>query len=155
MAVDRNAPDMRALRVLLPEQHWARLESAIDGATRVGLEAEGIHHYLRTHHMSESDRLLLTLAYSLWRGFGPSLDVHALWGMDSAVTARVLASLAAAVDPENAIEILESSIQMLRASDPPVAESAVAEHPADPHERNGTQTGSGKRRKPKLAVARE
>jgi hypothetical protein len=121
--MDRNAPDLRALRVLLHDKAWSRFEAAIEGAERVGLESEGIHHYIRTHHLSESDRLLLTLAYSLWRGFGPSVvrgvDIHALWGMDPTVAARMLAGLAAAIDPAGATDILKQSIEMLDEDEQP------------------------------------
>ena len=75
MALDRNARDLRSLRVLLHDRGWANLEEAIEGPERARLLCEGIQHFARTQHLSESDRLLLTLAYSLWRGFGPSFDV--------------------------------------------------------------------------------
>ena len=151
MAVDRNAPELMALRVLLHEQSWAKLEAAIDGRGRVEIEAEGIHHYLRTHPMSESDRLLLSLAYSLWRGFGPTVDVHAIWGMDPTVASKVLASLAAAVDPENAGKILRASIALVE-PEPLAQEEPRAED--DGNASTGTKP-DGRRRKPKLAVARE
>jgi hypothetical protein len=135
MAVDKNAPDLRPLRVLLHDRAWTNFVAAIEGPDRVLLESEGIQHYVRTQHMSESDRLLLTLAYSLWRGFGPSIDINALWGMDPAVAARVLASLAAAVDPEAPTAILRHSIELLEGT-----ETAVPTEDAP---------------RPKLAVARE
>jgi hypothetical protein len=120
MALDRNARDLRSLHVLLHDRGWANLEEAIDGPERKRLLSEGIQHFARTQHLSESDRLVLTLAYSLWRGFGPSIDVHALWGMDPAVASRVLASLAAAVDPDGAADVLRQSIALLEGVEPTV-----------------------------------
>jgi hypothetical protein len=130
--MDRNAPDLLALRVMLSDQSWSKLEAAVEGAERARVEAEGIHHYIRTHHLSESDRLLLTLAYGLWRGFGPTVDIHALWGMDTGVAAKMLAGLAAAIDPERGSEILRHSAELLDAleerddkvSAPPVDDGA-------------------------------
>jgi hypothetical protein len=136
MALDRNARDLRSLRVLLHDRGWANLEEAIDGPERKRLLAEGIQHFARTKHLSESDRLLLTLAYSLWRGFGPSIDVHALWGMDPAVASKVLASLAVAVDPGGAADVLRQSIALLEGVEP--ADAPTEETP-----------------RPMLAVARE
>jgi hypothetical protein len=118
MALDRNARDLRSLRVLLHDRGWASLEEAIDGPERARTLSEGIQHFARTQHLSESDRLVLTLAYSLWRGFGPTFDVNALWGMDPAVTSRVLASIAAAVDPDGAADLLRQSIAMLEGVEP-------------------------------------
>jgi hypothetical protein len=117
MAGEKNARDLRPLQVLLHERAWSKLEAAIDGPARTRLETEGIQHYCRTQQLSESDRLLVTLAYSLWRGFGPSIDVHALWGMDPAVAARVLAGLAAAVDPQGASGILRQSIELVEGTE--------------------------------------
>jgi len=136
MALDRNARDLRSLRVLLHDRGWANLEEAIDGPERARLLSEGIQHFARTQHLSESDRLLLTLAYSLWRGFGPSFDVNALWGMDPAVASRVLAGIAAAVDPDGAADVLRRSIALLEGAEP-------ADTPAEPAPR------------PLLAVARD
>ena len=138
MALDKNARDLRSLRVLLHDRGWTNLEEAIEGPDKARLESEGIQHFIRTQHLSESDRLLLTLAYSLWRGFGPSIDVHALWGMDPAVASRVLASFAAAVDPDGATDILRQSIALLEGAEP-----AAADAPTEPGLR------------PMLAVARE
>ena len=129
MALDRNARDLRSLRVLLHERGWATLEEAIDGPERARLVTEGIQHFARTQHLSESDRLVLTLAYSLWRGFGPSIDVHALWGMDPAVASRVLASLAAAVDPGGATDVLRQSIALLEGVEPAEASTEQAPRP--------------------------
>ena len=129
MALDRNARDLRSLRVLLHDRGWANLEEAIDGPERARLASEGIQHFARTQHLSENDRLLLTLAYSLWRGFGPSIDVHALWGMDPAVASRVLASLAAAVDPDGAADVLRQSIALIEGVEPADAPTQQAARP--------------------------
>jgi hypothetical protein len=118
MALDRHARDLRSLRVLLHDRGWANLEEAIEGPERARLLTEGIQHFARTQHLSESDRLLLTLAYSLWRGFGPSFDVNALWGMDPTVAARVLAGIAASVSPDGATDVLRQSIAMLEGVEP-------------------------------------
>ena len=137
MALDKNARELRSLRVLLHDRGWTNLEEAIEGPDRARLESEGIQHFVRTQYLSESDRLCLTLAYSLYRGFGPSIDIHALWGMDPAVASRVLASRAAAVDPDGAADVLRQSIALLEGAAP------AADTPTDPGVR------------PMLAVASE
>jgi hypothetical protein len=125
MAVEKNARDLRSLQVLLHERAWAKLEAALDGPDRARLEAEGIQHFCRTQQLSESDRLLVTLGYGLWRGFGPSIDVHALWGMDPAIASRVLAGLAAAIDPDGATGILRQSIELLEGTEPSATEPTL------------------------------
>jgi hypothetical protein len=129
MALDRNARDLRSLQVLLQDRGWANLEDAIEGPERKRLLSEGIQQFARTRHLSESDRLLLTLAYSLWRGFGPSFDVNALWGMDRTVASRVLAGLAAAVDPDGAVAVLRESIALLEGVEPADAATEQAPRP--------------------------
>jgi hypothetical protein len=129
MALNKDARDLRSLRVLLHDRGWANLEEAIEGPDHARLASEGIQHFLRTQHLSESDRLVLTLAYSLWRGFGPSIDIHALWGMDPTVASRVLASLAAAVDPDGATGILRQSLALLEGVEPADAPTEKALRP--------------------------
>ena len=67
------------------------------------------------------------LAYSLWRGAGPAFPVAALWGMDRRLATRLLAGLAAAIQPEDPDALLLAAQAHLEAisgpdedaSDPP------------------------------------
>jgi hypothetical protein len=84
-------------------------------ATRTGTGDAGVTAHLRDLHLPDRDRLLLTLAYSLVRGFGPAVQVHELWGMDREAARAILAGLALAMDPSGAPELLRDAITQLGA----------------------------------------
>jgi hypothetical protein len=118
MHLDRSAPALRPLAALLREHHWRALDAAIGAAARTGTGDAGVNAYLRDLHLPERDRLLLTLAYSLVRGFGPAVQIHELWGMEREGALAVLAGLAQAMDPEGAASLLREAAALLEAGAP-------------------------------------
>lgn len=113
MQIDRSAPALVALVPLLREHHWRALENAMLAATRTGTGDAGVTAHLRDLHLPDRDRLLLTLAYSLVRGFGPAVQVHELWGLDRDAARAILAGLALAMDPTGAPDLLREAIAQL------------------------------------------
>ena len=84
-------------------------------ASRTGTGDAGVTAHLRDLHLPDRDRLLLTLAYSLLRGFGPAVQVHELWGMEHEAASSILAGLAVAMDPKGAAKLLQDAITQLGA----------------------------------------
>ena len=115
------------LRALVPPRLRPALDEAVAAATRTGTGHEGVLGHLRTCHLAEHELHLCMLAYSLWRGAGPAFPVAALWGMDRRLATRLLAGLAAAIQPEDPDALLLAAQAHLEAisgpdedaSDPP------------------------------------
>lgn len=102
-----------AVRAMVPDRLWSKLERAIEASLRAGTGDEGVYGVLRDLHLPAHERQLLALAYSLWRGVGPALDVRHLWGMDAATAQFVLAGLAAAVNPRDAAALLRRAADLV------------------------------------------
>ena len=115
------------LRALVPPRLLPALDEAVAAAARTGMGHEGVLGHLRTCHLAEHELHLCMLAYSLWRGAGPAFPVAALWGMDRRLATRLLAGLAAAIQPEDPDALLLAAQAHLEAisrpdedaSDPP------------------------------------
>ena len=69
----------------------------------------GARNFIHTCPASHGDRLVLELAYSCWRGYGPAIQVDQLWGMDAEVTKRALAGLALAMGAHDASALLRAA----------------------------------------------
>jgi len=112
---DQPTPEgLEPIKALLDERHLRDLENAIAGSLKgTGDSDAAVDSYFRSLHLSEGDRIILNLAYSLWRGFGPILDVQALWGMDPDVAARLVAGVAVAVNRDHPETILEQARSLL------------------------------------------
>ena len=94
-------PDARRLAetLLSPRHH-----GLFDTITRRALTEEDgdawAANFIRSCPASHGERLLIQLAYSLWRGYGPAIRVDQIQGVEEDVAARLLAGLAlAAVGP--------------------------------------------------------
>jgi len=74
-----------------------------------GAGDESVVAQIKGLHLSEKDRSLLTLAYSMWRGVGPVVNIQQLWGMEPELAARVLASIAVAAGGDEASTLLEDA----------------------------------------------
>ena len=121
------ADDRLDIRALVPARLLPALEEAAEAARRTGTGHEGVLGHLRTCHLAEHELHLCMLAYSLWRGAGPAFPVAALWGMDPRLASRLLAGIAAAVqpsDPEGLLDQARAHLAQLSggiedSSDPP------------------------------------
>ena len=111
MPLDRTTPDLAFLRAIVPAGHWPTLEDAVEVALRSGDAAARQH--LERAQLPDGDLQLLTLAYSLWRGVGPALDVESVWGLDPGAAARLLAGLALAIDRSEAAGLLAAARALL------------------------------------------
>jgi hypothetical protein len=119
----------RAARALVPARLLPDLVEAMEAAARTGTGHEGVAAHLRTCHLAEHENLLCIFAYSLLRGSGPAVPVQALWGMDPRLGARLLAGLAAAMDPASPNELLsaaEAHLAALIDADEPVEDPRTA-----------------------------
>ena len=102
-----------ALRAMVPDRLWSRLEAAIEASMRSGTGAAGVYGILRDLHLPEHERQMLTLAYSLWRGVGPAVEVQDLWGMDAATARMVLVGIACSVSPTEGQVLLRSAADLV------------------------------------------
>lgn len=102
-----------ALRAMVPDRLWVRLESAIEASVRTGTGDTGVYGILRDMHLPEHERQLLALAYSLWRGVGPAVEVQDLWGMDAATARMVLAGIACSVSPGDGHTLLRAAADLV------------------------------------------
>jgi len=120
------ADDRLDIRALVPVRLLPDLEEAVAAARRTGTGHEGVLGHLRTCQLAEHELQLCMLAYSLWRGAGPAFPVSALWGMDPRLASRLLAGIAAAVEPSDPGALLDAARAHLGAL------SGVVEDPSDP-----------------------
>jgi hypothetical protein len=97
------------IRALMPPRLLPDLDEAVAAARRTGTGHEGVLGHLRTCHLAEHELQLCMLAYSLWRGVGPAFQVSSLWGMDARLATRLLAGIAAAVDPADPGALLDAA----------------------------------------------
>ena len=121
--------DRLDVRALVPSRLLPDLAEAMEAADRTSTGHEGVAGHLRTCHLAEHELLLCMLAYSLLRGSGPSVPVQALWGMDPRLGARLLAGLAAAIDPVAPGDLLTAAgahLAELAAADEPVEDAQTA-----------------------------
>lgn len=96
MALDRDGVENGPMDLLLDTTLQKHLRSAMDRALRTGTGDRGVAAAIEELPVSANDRVLLQLAYSLWKGVGPAVRVQSLWGMDPQVAERLLAGLALA-----------------------------------------------------------
>jgi hypothetical protein len=102
------------LRAAIPERLWASFEQCVQAAIAGGAGDVSVAAHIRGLHLSEKDRTLLVLAYSLWRGVGPVVHIQQLWGMDPTVAARILASIAVAAGGGEALGLLDEAGAFVR-----------------------------------------
>ncbi len=102
-------PQRLDVRALLPSRLHPHLAEAMEAAARTGTGHDGVLGHLRTCHLAEHELLMCMLAYSLLRGSGPAVSVSAVWGMDPRLGARLLAGLAAAIDPVEPEVLLDAA----------------------------------------------
>jgi hypothetical protein len=87
-----------------------RHRSLFEGILRRALAEEGGDSWaantIRSAPASHGERLVIQLAYSLWRGYGPALQVEQLRGLEPEVAERLMAGLAVAVAGDGASALL-------------------------------------------------
>ena len=119
--------DRLDIRALIPARLLPDLDEAISASRRNGTGHEGVLGHLRVCQFAEHEIRLCMLAYSLWRGTGPALSVSALWGMDRRLATRLIAGLAAAIEPDDCEGLLEEAKVHLRT----LTEEDVEDPPTD------------------------
>jgi hypothetical protein len=97
---------------LVDPRHTHLFERAMAKATESG--DVGARNFLHTCPASHGDRMVLELAFSCWRGYGPAVQIDQLSGMDAAVAQRALAGLAMAMVGEQAPALLEQAAARCR-----------------------------------------
>jgi len=97
------------IAALLDPSHKRLFDVAVDKALGGEGGDAGAQNYIRTCPASHGDRLVLQLAFALWRGYGPAIAVDELWGMDGAVAERILLGMAMAIRGADAPELLQSA----------------------------------------------
>ena len=105
-SLDRNAPENAVLKILLTKHLWGFFESAIAASQENGTGEAGARGFITDLHFADEQRQLLLLAYSLWRGVGPAIDIQAIWGMSPNGAASLLAALAVAVGQDSGADLL-------------------------------------------------
>lgn len=110
--------EVPAWRGLLPPRLSALLQTAVQSALREGSGDEGVLGRIRDLSLSEGDQVLLRMAWRLWRGWGPVIEVQHLQGVDPEVLIRVLMGLALAGAPEQAATTLAEAAARLEAGTP-------------------------------------
>ncbi|MDP6931436.1 MAG: hypothetical protein QGG40_00905 [Myxococcota bacterium] len=114
MSDDPQTIPIERISGLLPERLRRELEAAIEASCSSSDPRHHAESYFGALHLSESDRNLLLVAFSLWRGFGPVLNVQSLWGMDRELATRTLSALALAIDVDGADELLRDAAELSR-----------------------------------------
>jgi hypothetical protein len=97
------------LQAAIPQRLRRSFEQCVRAAMMGGAGDESVVAQIKGLHLSEKDRSLLTLAYSMWRGVGPVVNIQQLWGMEPELAARVLASIAVAAGGDEASTLLEDA----------------------------------------------
>ena len=110
--------EVPAWRGLLPPRLSALLLPAVQAALREGTGDEGVMGRIRDLSLSEGDQVLLRMAWRLWRGWGPAIEVQHLQGIDPEVLIRVLMGLALSGAPEQAAAALAEAAARLEAGTP-------------------------------------
>ncbi|MFH1467047.1 MAG: hypothetical protein ABIO70_21875 [Pseudomonadota bacterium] len=92
-----------------------RHRSLFENITRRALaEEEGdtwAANTIRSCPASHGERLIIQFAYSLWRGYGPALQVEQLQGLEPEVAERLLAGLAVIAAGEGAAALLSRAAE--------------------------------------------
>ena len=107
------AENNQTIHALMSDALWRQLEAAIEASILAGTGDDGVRGYLRDLHLPENDRQILSLAYSLWRGVGPAIEIETLWGLAPEATRKVLAIIASATDAEHGAILLREAADML------------------------------------------
>ncbi len=94
---------------LVQPRHRHLFDKAVSKALATGGTDTGAYNFIRTCPASHGDRLLLALAFTCWRGYGPAIEVDQLHGMHDAVAVRVLAGLALTIAGNGAHDLLEQA----------------------------------------------
>jgi|GEM_PF-6287588 hypothetical protein len=110
--------EVPAWRGLLPPRLSALLQAAVQAALRDGTGDEGVMGRIRELSLSEGDQVLLRMAWRLWRGWGPVIEVQHLQGIDPEVLIRVLMGLSLSGAPEQAAATLAEAAARLEAGTP-------------------------------------
>lgn len=112
------------IAALVDPRHTHLFEKAMVKAADGG--DVGARNFLHTCPASHGDRLVLDLAFSCWRGYGPAVAIDQLSGMDRAVAQRALAGIAMAMVGADAPELLERAAARCREllPEPPEGEDA-------------------------------
>jgi hypothetical protein len=100
------------IAALVDPRHTHLFEKAMAKAADSG--DVGARNFLHTCPASHGDRLVLELAFSCWRGYGPAVAIDQLSGMDAAVAQRALAGIAMAMAGDDAPELLEKAAARCR-----------------------------------------
>ena len=110
-----NASDQDASRDYVATLLSARHRSLFEDITRRAMaEEEGdiwAANTIRSAPASQGERLIIQLAYSLWRGYGPALLVEQLRGLEPEVAERLLAGLAVAAGGDGAAALLAGAAE--------------------------------------------
>ncbi len=106
MATDSPSYDQQIFQALVQPRHRHIFDKAVSKALASDGSDTAAYNFIRTSPASHGDRLLLTVAFACWRGYGPAVQVDQLSGMDAAVAERLLAGLATTIADTGATELL-------------------------------------------------